>query len=54
MKEEKPKKLHIKSISVNYGDGKWVDLNENEYQEVIFWDKENEKWDSNSFRLIPK
>lgn len=53
MDRNKPKKLNIKSISINYGDGKWKDLDDNEYEEIIFLNKEDNKWDSSGFRLKP-
>ncbi len=46
---EKPKKLKIKEL--------WLDgrkLEDDEYQEIIFWDSIKQEWDSNGYILIPK
>jgi len=51
---EKPKKINVARVEIDYGDGKFIELTDKEYEEVIFWNEGIKQWDSNSIRLIPK
>ncbi len=51
---EKPKKINVSRVEIDFGYGKFIELTDKEYEEVIFWNEETKQWDANSIRLILK
>ncbi len=48
------KKINVVRVEIDCGDGKFTELTDKEYEEVIFLNEEIKQWDANSIRLILK